>query len=114
MRFLNSATLLILISASPALAGTYSPQEAGKHIGEMAAVEGVAHVHVKSSATFLDMGHDYPNQDFVAVIFPNRTRAFGDLMRYDGKVVNVTGKIREYMGGPEIILDAPDQLRGGK
>lgn len=100
-----------LFAASPAVAATISAQEAGRHIGETAMVEGVAHVHVASSASFLDIGAAYPNQPFQAVIFPNRASAFGDLNRYDGKVVDVTGRIRDYKGKPEIILNDPSQLR---
>lgn len=100
-----------LLAASPAFAATISAQEAAQHIGETATVEGVAHVHVASSASFLDIGAAYPNQPFQAVIFPTRAPAFGDLNRYDGKVVDVTGRIRDYKGKPEIILSDPSQLR---
>lgn len=101
---------MLLLSVTPVLAATVTPQEASKHLGETATVQGIAHVHVKGSTTFIDMGHDYPSQDFAAVIFHNA--AFGDVQRYDGKPVAVTGQIRDYNGKPEIILDSPDQLHG--
>ncbi len=100
-----------LLSSSPALAAAITPQEAASHIGQTVTVEGVAHVHVARTAAFLDMGGAYPNEDFQAVVFPDHAGAFGDLNRYDGKTVDVTGKIREYRGTPEIVLDNPSQLR---
>lgn len=103
--------VIALIAASPTMAATIAAQEAGRHIGETVTVEGVAHVHVASSASFLDIGAAYPNQPFQAVIFPNRASAFGDLNRYDGKAVDVTGRIRDFKGKPEIILSDPTQLR---
>ena len=109
MRHLFPSVLMAL--TTPAWAATFTPQDAAKHVGETAIVEGVAHVHVKGSTTFLDMGHDYPAQDFAAVIFPDHAAAFGDVKKYEGKTVAVTGKIRDYHGAPEIILDNPDQLR---
>lgn len=99
-----------LFFTSPAIAATISAQEAGRHIGETVTVEGVAHVHAASSASFLDIGGEYPNEPFQAVIFPNRVPAFGDFNRYDGRTVNVTGQIRDYKGKPEVILSDPGQL----
>jgi hypothetical protein len=64
--------------------------------GRSVTVEGVAYVHVKSSAAFVDMGGDFPNQTFQAVIFPNRQAAFGDLNRFNGKTDDVTGPVRDY------------------
>ena len=100
-----------ILSSSPALAATITPQDAASHIGQTVTVEGVAHVHVARTATFIDMGGTYPNEAFQAVAFPDHASGFGDLMRYDGKTVDVTGQVREYNGIPEIILDKPSQLR---
>lgn len=48
-----------LLAVSPAFAANISAQESGRHIGETVTVEGVAHVHVASSAPFLDIGAEY-------------------------------------------------------
>jgi hypothetical protein len=98
-------------AAAPLSPGAILPTEAASRVGQTVVVEGVANVHVKDSASFIDMGGDYPFQAFQAVIFSDRTSAFGDLSRYDGKTVAVRGQIRDYGGKPEIILDDPDQLR---
>ncbi len=99
-----------LLASSPAFAATITPQEATSHIGQIVSVEGVAHVHVARSASFLDMGGDYPNEVFEAVVFPKVATMFGDLTRYDGKSVDINGRIREYRGKPEIILLSPSQI----
>jgi hypothetical protein len=111
MPFRAFVILVALLAATPCLAATIAPQEAARHVGETATVQGVAYVHVKSSATFFDMGGDFPNQSFQAVVFPNRASGFGDLTRYNGRVISVTGRIREYKGAPEIVLESPDQLK---
>lgn len=100
-----------LLIASSSYAAAISPQEAVRHIGETATVEGVAYVHIKGSASFIDMGGDFPNHSFQAVVFPDRAPAFGDLNRYNGRVISVTGRIRDYKGTPEIILADPGQLK---
>jgi hypothetical protein len=97
--------------ATPVLAATITPQDAAQHAGEMTTVEGVAYVHVSEKASFLDIGAKYPDQPFEAVIFADHTKAFGDLTKYDGKTVDVTGRIRGYKGKPEIILTDPSQLK---
>jgi micrococcal nuclease len=96
---------------APLSPGAIRPQEAASYMGQTVTVEGIAHVHVKSSVSFIDMGGDYPFQSFQAVIFGDSADAFGDLSRYDGKTVNVTGRIREYNGKPEITLDDPHRLK---
>ena len=104
------AVALILLT-TPAIAATISVQDAAQHAGEMTTVEGVAHVHVSQKASFLDIGAPYPDQPFQAVIFADHAKAFGDLMKYDGKTVDVTGRIRGYKGKPEIVLTEPSQLK---
>jgi len=58
----------------------------------------------------LFLGEDY-RKDFTAVIFRNSFNYFYQKgitpeVFYRGKVVEVTGRIREY-NGPEIIVDSP-------
>jgi hypothetical protein len=99
-----------LLASSSALAAPITPQEAASHIGQIVTVEGVAHVHVARTASFFDMGGAYPNEAFQAVVFPNIAPIFGDLTRYDGKTVDINGRVREYRGKPEIILLSPSQI----
>gem|GEM_PF-5954460 len=45
------------------------------------------------------------------MVFGERQAVFGDLTRYDGKIVDVAGTVRMYRGKPEIILIDPSELR---
>ena len=62
--------------------------------------------------TFIDLGHDYPNQDVTILIWQR------DIARFDpppeswqGQSICVTGHIRTYKGSPEIIAYGPGQVR---
>lgn len=99
-----------LVTSGPALAASFTPQQAAAHIGQVVTVEGIAHVHLARSASFLDMGGEYPDEAFQAVVFPSHASLFGDLTRYDGKMVAITGRVQEYRGKPEIILLSPGQI----
>jgi DNA/RNA endonuclease YhcR with UshA esterase domain len=109
----SAVAALLILASTPAFAATVTPKEAANHIGENVTVEGVAYTHVarSGSAAFLDLGGRYPNHDFAAVIFRSRMGAFGDISRYEGKVVDVTGRVQEYDGKPEIVLIDTSQLR---
>ena len=109
----NIEALLVgfALVVSPASAATIAPKDAVSHIGQNVTVEGVASVHVSPNATFIDIGGRYPRQEFTAVIFKERQGVFGDVVHYDGKVVDVDGTVRMYRGKPEIILLDPSELR---
>jgi micrococcal nuclease len=104
---------VLLAGTAPALAATYSPSQAADHIGETATISGpVSETHVddRSGVGFINMGGRHPHQDFTGFIPRSALGRFGDLHRYDGKSVSITGKIRDYNGTPEIILSDPDQI----
>jgi len=44
------------------------------------------------------------------VIFPSATNQFGDLKSFEGKAIEVTGKIKSYHDAPEMVLDHSNQL----
>jgi hypothetical protein len=93
-------------------AGTIDYTEAGEHIGETASVRGVlVKAHTSSSGTvFLDFCQNYKTCPFTAVIFADDAKKFGDLSKYNGSTITVTGKISSYQGKAEIILSSPSQL----
>ncbi|MCL4512019.1 MAG: OB-fold nucleic acid binding domain-containing protein [Bacteroidetes bacterium] len=104
---------LFLLTASFALAQKkYSAAEAGDHVGQYGTIVGkVYQVYESRKGTiFLDIGGRYPNNPFTAVIFSREASNFSDVRQYQGKTVEVTGKIRTYQGTPEIILNGPDQI----
>jgi DNA/RNA endonuclease YhcR with UshA esterase domain len=99
----------------PALADApvISDKDAKSHVGETAKVEGtVTKVSEgKSGSEFLNFGDAFPNQTFTVMIPADSKKAFGDLKRFEGQKVAVSGQIRTYRTKPEIVLDKPDQLQ---
>src|ERR1700759_2800851 len=100
--FAITASLMIL--AAPATAATVTPENAAKHVGETAIVEGiVADVHAAPNGMILlHWGGRYPDNKFVALIFPDKTTAFAHLNGYIGSRVQISGAIQMYHGKPEI------------
>jgi len=104
---------LLLMATSAHAADTIAPDEAGAHAGERVTVKGaVSAVHIAGSGvTFLDIGGNFPNNAFAAVIFKDDVGKFRDLDLFTGKTVEVTGSVRLYQGKPEIVLNDPAQIK---
>lgn len=84
------------------------------NVGEAATVEGVVdevHVARKSGTIFIDMGGQYPNNTFTAVIWPENAGSFPNVSSLYGQTVKVTGTLQLYQGKQEIILREASQLR---
>ena len=60
---------------------------------------------------FLNFDKRYPDNPFTAVVFANKFADFGDLTVYKNKTVEVKGKIKEYRGKPEIIMNSTSQIK---
>ena len=87
-------------------------QDAAKHYGEYATVEGtIVATHNSGKACFLNFHPDYKRY-FTAVIFASAFSRFPTNPEnyYYGKKVRVSGYIKEYKGKPEIILNNPSQI----
>src|SRR3989344_3272397 len=86
--------------------------EAIKHVREMASGRGtLIKAYTSASGTvFLDFCSSYKTCPFSGVIFADDAKQFGDLSRYNGQTVTLTGKIVSYEGKAEIILSDPSQL----
>jgi hypothetical protein len=93
--------------------GTYSISDAKNHIGEYASVTGtLVDAYTSASGTvFLDFCKSYKTCPFSGVIFADDAPAFGDLSKWNGKTVTLTGKITSYQGTAEIKLTKPNQLQ---
>jgi uncharacterized coiled-coil protein SlyX len=113
MRF--AAILLLLAAARPAAADTerlVAWDDADKHIGEEATVEGrVVGVHCSPLSCLLAFEPTFNR--FTAVV---QARSFDTFppaeleRRYSGKRVRVHGKIEQRDGKPEIVVEKPDDL----
>jgi exonuclease VII large subunit len=72
----------------------------------------VSGVHVTAKGdTFINLGPEYPNHDFTAVVFADDASKFDTLEALEGRTVAVTGTVKEYHGKPEIIVKEPAQLK---
>ncbi len=111
-----TADLLARGSGQPAATapagGVVSWQDAGQYLGQWLTVEGdVVRVYNSGKAVFLNFAEDYQGT-FSAVIFAADFDQWPvppeDI--YLGQRVRVSGKIKEYKGAPEIIVEAPNQI----
>jgi DNA/RNA endonuclease YhcR with UshA esterase domain len=87
-------------------------EDAKKHIGEQAVVSGmVAEVNSTASLVRLNFEKPYPGNVFTAVIFSRNTNAFPDVFKLKGKSVEISGKVTDYRGHPEIIVNSTNQVK---
>jgi len=59
---------------------------------------------------FLNFGSKYPNNCFTAVIFKNNLSKFNTIANLEQKTIRLKGKITQYQGKPEIILQDVSQI----
>ncbi|HKI69601.1 MAG TPA: hypothetical protein VKA67_08435 [Verrucomicrobiae bacterium] len=99
-------------NGAPQIASTVlTPERAKNHIGEEATVRGkVFGMHVTQKGdVFINFGAAFPNQLFTAVCFQGAIPT-ADLKKLNGKTVSVKGKIKDYNGRIEIVLESADQI----
>ena len=111
--FLPALAVVLLISLT-GCSRVITPEDAEKHVGETATVEGkVSSVFVsKKNNAFLNIGGDYPNQAFTVALLARSADSslIENAGQYDEKTVAVTGRIELYKGKPEIIVNSPSQI----
>ena len=89
-----------------------SPLQAKDHIGRVVTVKGfVADVYKNDKVAYLNFVEKFPDNPFSGVIFANKFKDFGDINIYEGKNVELTGRVTVYKEKPQIILDSPDQIK---
>lgn len=113
--FILAGSLLVQPSfaqdSKPAAPAVVPAKEAKTKVGETIVVEGrVAEVSKNERIIRLNLGAKYPKQDFTLVIFPRNFELFPDVEKLDGKTVRASGKVAEYQGRPQIVLERKDQL----
>jgi DNA/RNA endonuclease YhcR with UshA esterase domain len=99
---------------SPARADTITPADTPQHVGQSVTVEGVVSAvnnTDRSGVTFVDMGGQYPNNAFTAIIFKADAGKFPDVGALAGKTIDVTGTIKLYKGKTEIFLNDAAQIK---
>ena len=85
--------------------------EVKSYMGEYAIVQGyVASVYESEKVAYLNFEKSYPDNPFTAVIFAKHFSDFDDLTEYENRTVEVKGKITEYKGKPQIILNSEAQI----
>ena len=90
----------------------YTALESAKHIGETATVtDKVDDVYQsKGGNVFLNMGGKHPDEAFTVFIPKSAVSAFKDIKVYEGKMITVSGKIKDFQGKPEIEVASPSQI----
>jgi len=91
--------------------------QAQNYYGQNVIVEGnIADTYrSKTNTVFLNFSQPYPQQCFTAVIFSSDLNRFQESPEkyYNNKTVRIFGKVQQYQGKPEIILESPDQIEIG-
>lgn len=77
---------------------------------EMIVTGKVAQVSLRPGIVFLNMDKPYPASPFTLVIFPAATNQFGNIRSLKGVSVEVAGKITNFHGKPEMVLEKSNQL----
>jgi len=104
-----------LALASCAIAACVPFTEAKKHIGDEVCITGkVLKVgrSPRSGTQFLNFCDDYRSCPFTVVVFAKDLAHVGDVTALEGKEIKLYGKVREYKGQAEIILNDERQLKG--
>jgi hypothetical protein len=93
----------------PAVIGT--AQAASYYDEEMVVTGKVVGVSVRSSIALLNLDKAYPDTPMTAVVFDDNFGKFGDLQKYQGHQVRISGTITEYHNKPEMVLESPGQIK---
>jgi hypothetical protein len=108
------ATIVVAASVSICRGQCLDHADAGQHIGEVRCVSGkIYHVNqLEHGVTVLSFCPDSPVCPFSAVVFARDLKNVGDVRQLQGRSVEVHGKVTQYQGHAEIIIDHAHQLGG--
>jgi len=82
------------------------------NIGKKVILKGyIASVAVREKVAYLNFDKNYPNNTCSVTIFADDFDKFGDLNRFENKNIEVSGKLTEYRGKPQIIINSPGQIK---
>lgn len=89
-----------------------SPLEASDYMGKYVTVKGiVVDIYKSDKVAYLNFVEKYPNNPFTGVIFANKFEEFGDITKYEGTHVEVSGRVSTFRGKPQMILDKLSQIK---
>ena len=116
-----SILILIVVAARPGPAQTNSAAnmalpvigtaEATNFYNQDVVVTGkVAQVSIRPNITFINLDKRYPESPFAVVIIPDRSHFHGDASALRGRAIEIKGKVTNYHGRPEMLLNETSQL----
>ena len=115
MKFLFTLSFCVLLVGICNAQTTIAAKDAKAHIGETVTVSDKVFGGklLSSNMTLIDVGAYYPNQLLTIMIPPASRGKFPGRPEVDwkGKVVSVTGKVVDYRGKPEIIINDASQIK---
>ncbi len=109
-------SLMIVHAVSAAEeAGTLEPRtpaaEAATKVGKDAVVSGLlTQLTKREKLWYLNVDGSYPTNAFTAVVFAKNFNVFTNVDAMVGKKVEITGRIAEFQGKPQIVLERASQL----
>jgi DNA/RNA endonuclease YhcR with UshA esterase domain len=83
-------------------------------VGEIKCITGTV-IRVKQGSRgvhFLDFCDNFRLCPFTVVIFPSDLKSVGDVRQLQGRMIEIHGKVKDYDGRAEIILEEYRQLSG--
>jgi hypothetical protein len=107
--------LVALLFPSLSLASCIPFDQARNHLDETQCVTGKV-IRVEEGdqgVRYLDFCEDYRLCSFTVVVFPYDLKKIGDVRQLAGKVVEITGEVKEYDDRAEIVLESSKQLSNG-
>jgi micrococcal nuclease len=117
MKFFTVLAAIIALFVFPAAAQTRIPaKDAAKHLNETVTISDKVYstkLIDNTGMVLLDLGGEHPNQYLTLVIKGEDRAKFTSKPDeyYKGRSVTVTGKLIDYHGKPEIVVDSPDDLK---
>ena len=116
-KYLYLTFIFVSVSFLYPQTNTISADKAYKYVGQVKTVCGKVEsvfysYRSNGKPTFLNIDKDYPNNEFMIVIWGNNRYKFKPTpeKKYLRKNVCVTGRIKMYQGTAEIVVTNPNQI----
>ena len=103
--------LFLTITAAPAFGYPINAKDATAHLGTTATIEGRMSVYrMPSGEIYLDLDGKDQNAPVSGYISRWNAIKFSDVVKLDGKTVDITGTITTFRKRPEIFVSDPSQI----